>query len=415
MSKIRLYPRQSSFQEKIPLPSSKSESNRALVINALAGGAQDQLSNLAEARDTQTMLRLLADEHNPIADVLDAGTTMRFLTAYYAITGAHKTMTGTPRMCERPIGILVDALRSLGANITFEKKEGYPPLHLAGFQYAGSRELSIRGDVSSQFISAILMISPLLPDGIALTITGSLGSKPYVEMTLAQMAQFGIRAEVDWSKGLIDIPAQSYVSAPFAVESDWSGASYWYSMVALSPFADSTLELLGLKEDSLQGDSAIREIMLPLGVKSTYTGRGYLLTKCDSVSELSWDFTDCPDLAQTISVVAAAKNIVLNLTGIESLKVKETDRVLALQNELIKLGASLTEIKENDLYRISGTFMQNASIPEINTYDDHRMAMAFAPVGILREIIIHDPGVVAKSYPSFWNHLDLLLNSSTND
>ena len=415
MSQIRLFPRSNSFQEIIPLPSSKSESNRALIINALAGGDIDNLSNLAEARDTQTMIRLLADSANPIADVLDAGTTMRFLTAYYAITGATKKMTGTARMCERPIGILVDALRSLGASIAYEKQEGYPPLQIGGFQYAGSRKLSIRGDVSSQFISAILMISPLLPEGIALQITGSLGSKPYVEMTLAQMAQFGIRAEVDWTKGLIDIPAQQYAAAPFAVESDWSGASYWYSMVALSPFEDSSLELLGLKEESLQGDAAIRDIMLPLGVKSTFTGRGYLLTKCEAVSELTWDFTDCPDLAQTISVVAAVKNIVLHLTGVESLKVKETDRVLALQNELKKLGAELREMKTNELYTVSGSFISQGIVPEIDTYDDHRMAMAFAPVGLLREIVIHEPGVVAKSYPSFWKHVDLLLKSSTNE
>ena len=415
MSQIRLYPRSNSFQEIIPLPSSKSESNRALIINALAGGDIDNLSNLAEARDTQTMIRLLSDTANPIADVLDAGTTMRFLTAYYAITGSTKKMTGTPRMCERPIGILVDALRSLGASIDYDNQAGYPPLQIGGFHYAGSRTLSIRGDVSSQFISAILMISPLLPEGIALQITGSLGSKPYVEMTLAQMAQFGIQASVDWTQGLIDIPAQKYSAAPFAVESDWSGASYWYSMVALSPFEDSSLELLGLKEESLQGDAAIRDIMLPLGVKSTYTGRGYLLTKCEAVSELTWDFTDCPDLAQTISVVAAVKNIVLHLTGVESLKVKETDRVLALQNELKKLGAELREMKTNELYTVSGSFISKGIVPEIDTYDDHRMAMAFAPVGLLREIIIHEPGVVAKSYPSFWKHVDLLLKSSTNE
>ena len=415
MSQIRLYPRSNSFQEIIPLPSSKSESNRALIINALAGGDIDNLSNLAEARDTQTMIRLLSDAANPIADVLDAGTTMRFLTAYYAITGSTKKMTGTPRMCERPIGILVDALRSLGASIDYDNQAGYPPLQIGGFHYAGSRTLSIRGDVSSQFISAILMISPLLPEGIALQITGSLGSKPYVEMTLAQMAQFGIKASVDWTQGLIDIPAQKYSAAPFAVESDWSGASYWYSMVALSPFEDSSLELLGLKEESLQGDAAIRDIMLPLGVKSTYTGRGYLLTKCEAVSELTWDFTDCPDLAQTISVVAAVKNIVLHLTGVESLKVKETDRVLALQNELKKLGAELREMKTNELYTVSGSFISEGIVPEIDTYDDHRMAMAFAPVGLLREIVIHEPGVVAKSYPSFWMHVDLLLKSSTNE
>jgi len=414
LSQIRLYPRTHSFQEVIPLPASKSESNRALIINALAGGNVDKITNLAEARDTQTMIRILSDAANPVADVLDAGTTMRFLTAYYAITGANKKMTGTPRMCERPIGILVDALRALGAEIEYELKDGYPPLSLTGFHYAGKRELSIRGDVSSQFISAILMISPLLPNGISLKITGSLGSKPYVEMTLAQMAQFGIQASVDWNQGLIDIPAQMYLAAPFAVESDWSGASYWYSMVALSPFEDSSLELLGLKEDSLQGDAAIRDIMFPLGVKSTFTGRGYLLTKCEAVSELAWDFTDCPDLAQTISVVAAVKNVILHLTGVESLKVKETDRVLALQNELKKLGAELQEIKVNELYTVSGSFNSEGIVPEIETYDDHRMAMAFAPVGLLREIVIHEPGVVAKSYPSFWNHVEMLLKSSTN-
>jgi 3-phosphoshikimate 1-carboxyvinyltransferase len=413
LSQIRLFPRSNSFQEQIPLPSSKSESNRALIINALAGGDVSQLSNLAEARDTQTMIRLLADLTNPIADVLDAGTTMRFLTAYYAVTGTSKQMTGTPRMCERPIGILVDALRSLGADITYLKNEGYPPLQLNGFAYAGSRNLAIRGDVSSQFISAILMIAPLLPAGICLQITGSLGSKPYVEMTLAQMRQFGIEAETDWSTGMIDIPAQKYQVSSFAVESDWSGASYWYSMVAISPFEDSSLELLGLKEDSLQGDAAIRDIMLPLGVKSTFTGRGYLLTKCEAVRELTWDFADCPDLAQTICVVAAVKNITMHLTGLESLKVKETDRVLALQQELVKLGARLDEVESNHLYTVSGTFSQEVTAPEIETYDDHRMAMAFAPVGLVREILLHEPGVVAKSYPSFWGHVDLLMKSST--
>jgi 3-phosphoshikimate 1-carboxyvinyltransferase len=360
------------------------------------------------------MIRLLS-ENGPEADVLDAGTTMRFLTAYYAVTGATKKMTGTPRMCERPIGILVDALRTLGADITYLNQEGYPPLQLNGFSFQGNREISIRGDVSSQFISAILMVAPLLPEGLKLQITGALGSKPYIEMTLAQMKHFGIRAQTDWTNGTIEIPAQKYTLQPFAVESDWSGASYWYSMVALSPFEDSSLELLGLKEESLQGDAAIRDIMLPLGVKSTHTGRGYLLTKCEAVSELAWDFTDCPDLAQTISVVAAAKNITLHLTGVESLKVKETDRVLALQNELIKLGASLKEVKSNELYTVSGSFSTEGTVPEIETYDDHRMAMAFAPVGLLREILIHEPGVVAKSYPSFWKHVDLLLNSSMNE
>jgi 3-phosphoshikimate 1-carboxyvinyltransferase len=411
LSQIRLFPRSTSFQEIIPLPASKSESNRALIIHALAGGTEGQLTNLAEARDTQTMIRLLADRQNPEADVLDAGTTMRFLTAYYSVTGQMKRMTGTPRMCERPIGILVDALRQLGAQIEYENNEGYPPLRLQGFQYAGKREISIRGDVSSQFISAILMLGSLLPEGICLQIIGTLGSKPYVEMTLAQMAHFGIQAQVDWSNGRIDIPAQSYQATHFAVESDWSGASYWYSMVALSPFEDTQLELLGLKENSLQGDSAIQDIMLPLGVKSTFTGRGFLLTKTKTEPTLAWDFSQCPDLAQTICVVAAAKNSTLTLTGIESLKVKETDRVLALQQEVAKLGAQIIEVEANHLYELRPNFSACDTVPRIATYDDHRMAMAFAPLGLLTEIVIEEPGVVAKSYPSFWSHVDKILVS----
>lgn len=411
MSQIRLFPRKKSFQEIIPLPASKSESNRALIINALAGGDLSNLSNLAEARDTQTMIRLLA-ENGEVADVLDAGTTMRFLTAYYAIKGQPKKMTGTPRMCERPIGILVDALRTLGADISYLNQEGYPPMQLNGFTYAGNRQLSIRGDVSSQFISAILMLAPSLPDGLELTIRGSLGSKPYIEMTLAQMRHFGIQAEVDWNRAMINIPPQKYQVHPFAVESDWSGASYWYSMVALSPFEDSSLELLGLKENSLQGDSAIQHIMAEMGVKSTYTGRGFLLTKINAKSSLTWDFTDCPDLAQTICVVAAAKNIHLTLLGIESLKVKETDRVFALQQELRKIGAQLVEVESCLRYELtSSKRAESKSVPEFETYDDHRMAMAFAPLGLLQEIVIHEPGVVAKSYPSFWSHVDKILDS----
>ncbi len=412
MNQIRLFPRNQTFQEIIPLPASKSESNRALILNALAGGAMDNLSNLAEARDTQTMIRLLADEQNSEANVIDAGTTMRFLTAYYALTGRSKRMTGTPRMCERPIGILVDALRTLGADIVYEQNEGYPPLKLSGFYDAGIREISIRGDVSSQFISALLMLAPTLPEGLKLNMTGSLGSKPYIEMTLAQMCHFGIQAKTDWKAGFIDILPQKFAKLPFAVESDWSGASYWYAMVAISPFDDSTLELLGLKENSLQGDAAIREIMEALGVKSTYTGRGYFLTKCPAQNSLTWDFTDCPDLAQTICVVAAVKQIKLTLTGIESLKVKETDRVLALQIELAKLGGALIEIEKNLVYQLVSDFSKADLNLQIATYDDHRMAMAFAPVGLVKEICIEEPGVVDKSYPSFWSHIDLILESS---
>ncbi|MBB6001539.1 3-phosphoshikimate 1-carboxyvinyltransferase [Arcicella rosea] len=408
MKKLFLPKVQKSFQTEIPLPSSKSESNRALIINALAKG-KDNLSNLAEARDTQTMMRLLASD-DAIADVIDAGTTMRFLTAFFSVTGQQKTMTGTPRMCERPIGILVDALRSLGADIEYLNKEGYPPLQLNGFNFSGNKNLSIRGDVSSQYISAILMIAPLLPEGLILTITGDLGSKPYIEMTIQQMKSFGITVTPDWENMTITVPAQQYEVIPYAIESDWSGASYWFSMVALSEFEDAELELLGLKENSLQGDSVITDIMSHLGVKSEYTGRGFKLTKIPAEASLAWDFTNCPDLAQTVCVVAAAKNIPLTLTGVESLKVKETDRIYALQTELAKIGGSLVEIEKNHKYLLTASGEAIKADTAIHTYDDHRMAMAFAPLALVSDITIEEPDVVVKSYPSFWKHIAKIVD-----
>ena len=397
---------QQSFRTEIPLPSSKSESNRALIINALAGG-KDNIFNLAEARDTQTMMRLLSSD-DAIADVIDAGTTMRFLTAYFAITGQHKTMTGTPRMCERPIGILVDALRSLGADIQYLTQEGYPPLKLEGFNFSGNNHLQIRGDVSSQYISALLMIAPILPEGLVLEITGELGSKPYIEMTLKQMEAFGITIQRDWENMKITIAHQNYQAIPYSIESDWSGASYWFSAVALSEHDDSELELLGLKENSLQGDSVITQIMSHLGVKSEYTGRGFKLTKIPTDASLAWDFTNCPDLAQTVCVVASAKKVPLILTGIESLKVKETDRIFALQSELAKMGTKLEEVEKNHKYLL--TPAPTLQIPtSIHTYDDHRMAMAFAPLACLMNITIEEPEVVVKSYPSFWKHFEKIF------
>ena len=408
LKKLLLHKVQQSFQTEIPLPSSKSESNRALIINALAKG-HDNLSNLAEARDTQTMMRLLAS-NDPIADVIDAGTTMRFLTAYYAVTGQTKTMTGTPRMCERPIGILVDALRELGAQIDYVKAEGYPPLQLKGFDFKGNNRLAIRGDVSSQYISALLMVAPLLPEGLTLEITGELGSKPYIEMTLKQMEAFGVQVQADWDAKTITVAPQAYNPIEYAVESDWSGASYWFSVVALSDKADASLELLGLKENSLQGDSVVTDIMSHLGVKSEYTGRGFKLTKIEPATSLEWDFTNCPDLAQTICVVAAAKNIPLTLTGIESLKVKETDRIMALQNELIKFGATLKEVETNHKYQLTPAAAERQAVPvSVHTYDDHRMAMAFAPLALVEDVVIEEPDVVVKSYPSFWNHLSKIV------
>ncbi|WP_461133968.1 3-phosphoshikimate 1-carboxyvinyltransferase [Spirosoma lituiforme] len=403
-------PQSGLVQATIPLASSKSESNRALIIDALTGFRCD-LQNLSTARDTQTMIRLLKST-DQTADVLDAGTTMRFLTAYFAVTGQEKKMTGTPRMCERPIGILVDALRTLGADITYLNKEGYPPLQINGFSSAteSGNRLSIRGDVSSQYISALVMIAPLLPNGLTLELTGAIGSRPYIEMTLEQMRYFGADVQADWDAKTITVAPKPYTPKPYAIESDWSGASYWYSVAALAndrtagPLT-TEINLLGLKAKSLQGDSAIVDIMRSLGVESTFTDSGVRLTKGPTAASLAWDFTDCPDLAQTVAVCAAVKGVVLRLTGIESLKIKETDRVAALQAELQKIGAELVEIEPNHLYEVHQLTVNPSGPATIDTYDDHRMAMAFAPVAMQQEIIIDEPGVVAKSYPSFWDDM----------
>ncbi len=404
MNSVIVNPPTQPIRTEIRLASSKSESNRALIINALTQ-FKGQLENISSARDTQTMMRLLQSS-DVVADVLDAGTTMRFLTAYFAVTNQHKTMTGTPRMCERPIGILVDALRILGANITYKQNEGYPPTELNGFQYSGQNHLTIRGDVSSQYISALLMIGPMLPDGITLELTGEIGSRPYIEMTLQQMRAFGVTHEANWEAKIIRVPAQHYTPTHYAIESDWSGASYWYSLVALAK--DAEVELLGLKENSLQGDSAIVKIMEHMGVKSVFTKRGVLLTKIPADKAFAWDFTDCPDLAQTVAACAAVAGIEVTMTGIESLKIKETDRVGALQAELPKIGGELVELEQNTKYIVrkkAETPATPPSTPVIETYDDHRMAMAFAPVGMVFPIEISEPHVVAKSYPSFWDDL----------
>ncbi len=395
------------FYEKIYLASSKSESNRALIINALSGFKGD-LHNLSTARDTQTMMRLLASP-DETADVLDAGTTMRFLIAYFAVTNHHKTLTGTPRMCQRPIGLLTDALEKIGVELDFLGEKGYPPLKLKGFKTQKTNEIQIAGDVSSQYISALLMIAPTLPNGLKIQLTGEIGSIPYIKMTIAQMLAFGVHVEENWDAKLLQVSAQTYTASAYSIESDWSGASYWYSVVALSPFEKTQIELVGLHQNSLQGDSVIAQMMAELGVKSTFTAEGVLLEKIPAKDNFSWDFSNCPDLAQTIAVVLVAKNIKGEFTGVESLKIKETDRILAIQNELAKIGGVCEEIVTNEkysVYRKNETLIPN---PSIDTYDDHRMAMAFAPLSMLMPITIEEPGVVAKSYPSFWSDLNKII------
>src|SRR5690554_852592 len=299
MTAITLAPKSEFGLIEIPLPSSKSESNRVLIIDALTDG-ENRISNLAEARDTQTMIRLLKEDPE-VLDVLDAGTTMRFLTAYAALTNRQKILTGTPRMCERPIGILVDALRTIGARIDYQVKDGYPPLATKGFEEQLSHKVSIRGDVSSQYISALLMLAPTLPEGLVLELTGKIGSRTYIEMTLQLMKQFGVASR--WEGQSITVAPQEYKSTAYGVESDWSGASYWFSLLACAD--EGEIFLKGLKSESLQGDAKIVDIMDGLGIESKFNGEGVFLRKKEVRGLPHFDFTHCPDLAQTVAVTCA--------------------------------------------------------------------------------------------------------------
>lgn len=388
---------------KIDLPSSKSESNRALIIQALAkyqSNTKIDLKNISTARDTQTMLRLLESQDN-ILDVLDAGTTMRFLTAYLTITNQEKTLTGTVRMQERPIKILVEALQSLGFQIDYLKNEGFPPIQIkkVDFKNIQKSKLSIPANISSQYISALLMIAPLLPNGLVLELEGKISSRPYIQMTLDLIEKFAVN--YTWNNNLISISKQNYKTQTYQIESDWSGASYWLSLVALSE--NLKLELIGLRENSLQGDKAIIDLMQNFGVKSIFTKEGLEIEKVkqDFSSNVKIDFSNCPDLAQTVFVVCTALKIKLEAKGLESLRIKETDRIEALKQELAKFGGKVTEKKQTWFLE----FDESVEIKKpvfINTYEDHRMAMAFAPLASYFDLIIENPSVVNKSYPSFW-------------
>ncbi|WP_017731195.1 3-phosphoshikimate 1-carboxyvinyltransferase [Nafulsella turpanensis] len=384
----------------ISLPASKSESNRALIIAALCPGGAE-LHNISEARDTQTMQRLLQSDER-VMDVLDAGTTMRFLTAFFAVNGQEKIMTGTERMQQRPIGLLVDALRLLGAQVDYTAREGYPPLHISGPFEQKIKRLSIRGDVSSQYISALLMIAPALSQGLELQLERKIGSRPYIDMTLQLMTRFGIEAE--WNGNIIRVkPGQSYKTESYTIESDWSGASYWLSFTALAEEAE--ISLLGLRPDSLQGDIRILEIMEKAGVGYRWEGSMLHLFKKEAAGEISVDFTHCPDLAQTVAVACAAKGIKGYFTGLESLRIKETDRIAALQTELAKINARLIEAEEGK-WELHPTDKMPEGAIRIHTYDDHRMAMAFAPLATQLPLVIEEPDVVRKSYPRFWQNME---------
>jgi 3-phosphoshikimate 1-carboxyvinyltransferase len=382
------------------LPSSKSLSNRALIIQALCNGQAD-ISNLSSARDTQLMYQLI-NSSDAVIDVMDAGTTMRFITAYFVVTNQPKTLTGTPRMCQRPIALLVDALREIGAKITYLENEGFPPHQILSFQQQQKTEVSIPGNVSSQYISALMMIAPRLPFGLTIHLTGDITSRPYLEMTAALMKHFG--AHVLWNESSIHIPHGEYKPAPYRVEPDWSAASYWFAMVALADEAE--LVLPKVNEEALQGDKVIIDIMEQLGVQSSFEGDDLVLRKGQEAAHFEWNFADCPDLAQTVLPVCAAKNIGGTFTGLESLRIKETDRIAALQNELSKIGAMLKE--QNGRWVLKPGDISSLSRVEFNTYHDHRMAMGLAPLATRMDVTIYDPSVVNKSYPYFWKDLEQL-------
>ena len=384
----------------IYLNSSKSESNRLLIIKALSE-KEITIKNLSKAIDSVLLKNLLESENLVVWDAQDAGTSFRFLTSFLAIKKEHVVLSGTERMKQRPVKVLVDALNKIGAEILYLENEGFPPIYVKGKINQVKNKLDIPGDISSQYISSLLLIAPLLEKGIEINIEEPFYSRPYVNMTLNLMNSFGIKSEVKGNK--ISIKNQEFSSGSYIVESDWSAASYWYSILSISDNINN-LTLQGLKKKSNQGDSVISELMKSFGVNTQYKEDGIVLTKIKfDTEEIELDFRDCPDLAQTILVVAAYHKIKLKVSGVESLKIKETDRLLAMKNELKKIGCDFYE--EGNYWLLEKRRREIDDELSIDTYKDHRMAMAFAPLASKKSMIINDPDVVVKSYPTYWEDL----------
>jgi len=383
------------------LPSSKSVSNRALVLNALSGN-QSQLYNLSEARDTELM-RSLINKKEKIIDVMDAGTTMRFLTAYFSVSGANKILTGTARMKERPISPLVNALRHIGADIDYLEKDGYPPIEIKGFSGQKNASVKVPGNLSSQFISALMMVAPALPKGLTIELEGHIGSRPYINMTSLLLKAFGGVSQFE--NRTIDIRSGGLKPITYTIEPDWSAASYWFSFCALAEASE--LRLSGSFESSTQGDQVMADIGKIVGIKSEVKNGHLLLTKQDFSNKLEWNFNDCPDLAQTVLPLCAVKGIEGHFTGLESLRIKETDRIFALRTELSKIGAQLTEpaVGQWRLIPAKGNWKSQY---EFSTYHDHRMAMGLAPLATHFNVAFDDRNVVNKSYPRYWDDLKVV-------
>ncbi|MBR5062707.1 MAG: 3-phosphoshikimate 1-carboxyvinyltransferase [Prevotella sp.] len=391
----------------ITLPPSKSISNRALIIHALSGG-NSYPQNLSDCDDTDVIIKALQDMPYEI-DIKAAGTAMRFMTAYLAVTEGEHVLTGTERMKHRPIEVLVNALRYLGADIEYVGEEGFPPLRIRGKTLDGG-QIEVPGNISSQYISALLMIGPTLQNGLELKMTGNIISRPYIDLTLWTMREFGAKA--DWVSGdTVMVYPSSYKQREYLIENDWSAASYWYEMVALSHDENAIVHLNGLMDGSKQGDSVVRYIFSMLGVKTVFKSRKQntpttvtLKKSGRVVPRLDYDFTNSPDLAQTVVACCAALGVPFHFKGLSTLKIKETDRIKALCSEMRKVGMVLRVENESEL--IWDGERCDVSLLPIDTYEDHRMALSFAPMSLrIDGIRINDPMVVTKSYPAYWNDL----------
>jgi 3-phosphoshikimate 1-carboxyvinyltransferase len=387
---------------KISLPASKSISNRVLIIKALSK-SQDKIENLSDSDDTRVMEAILASD-GPFFDVGHAGTAMRFLTAYLSRTAGEWLLTGSERMQQRPVKVLVKALRKLGALIEYAGEDGFPPLKITGTLLKGGT-LELDGSISSQYITALLLIAPTLEGGLTLLLQNRVTSRSYIGMTLRLLEQAGVRSI--WKNNEITVPRQSFLPCGFTVESDWTAASYWYEILALSKSGEVLLENLRLS--GLQGDEAVSYWFEAFGITTTTTEHAILITKKEDVrpSRVFLDFHENPDVGQTLATLCVAKGIPFHFKGLETLRIKETDRIAALQKELSKFGAGIVVPAPGEL-KWDGVIHPDLAqdLPVIDTYDDHRMAMAFAPMALTgKPLVIRNPGVVTKSYPAFWNDL----------
>lgn len=394
---------------RIALPSSKSISNRALIIYALSGNKEMPL-NISDCDDTRAIQRALKDMPDVI-DIGPAGSAMRFLTAYLSVMPGEHTLTGTERMCHRPISGLVDALRYLGADIEYLGQEGFPPLRIGGQKLDGGH-VEMPGNVSSQYISALLMIGPAMRNGLELKLTDGISSRPYIDLTLWVMQEFGAKAE--WSDvDVLTVRPEPYQQKSYLIENDWTAASYWYEILALMDSTENTIEFGGLMDGSKQGDSVVKYLFSMLGVKTAFHGdrlrqvpTGVTLTRhMRTLPRLDYDFINSPDLAQTFVTACAGMGIPFHFTGLGSLRIKETDRIEAMKHEMMKLGFVIRDKKDTELYW-DGERCEPTMEP-IETYEDHRMAMAFAPLSVkFPGLCINHAEVVTKSYPHFWQEME---------